>query len=147
MREYEINEDTLAIVGLSNSASRVLEKNTEYLVEQSAYQIMDSSCQFYGSSYTGRKQGAKNLLGIKNKAPILVQESKHIIFFPIISPRLKHCIWISLKNVQKIETHMNSTKITFQNGQSIYTHVSLESLNNQLLKSIKLDLILLHHEQ
>ena len=41
----------------------ILEKNKEYFLNDIAYDVMEHSCQYFGSSYRGRKEGARDILG------------------------------------------------------------------------------------
>ena len=69
---------------------------------------MDESCKYFGSSYEGRKEGAKSILGAEYKVPIVVEDSSNLILFPTTSPYADDCIWISLKrvnNIHKITPH------------------------------------------
>ena len=45
MKDYEINDETLAIIGVSETKARVVEKDDEYIVQRSAYEIIDNSCR------------------------------------------------------------------------------------------------------
>ncbi len=82
MEKYEINEETYAILSTSKGKTRVIEKRNEYNVDQDAYKVMDDNCKYYGSSYKGRLESAKNILECSYKIPIIVEESECIIFFP-----------------------------------------------------------------
>ena len=86
MEKYEINENTMAIIGLDINNSKVLEEGKEYLVNDNAYEVMERSCQYYGSSYQGRVKGTINMTGFRYKSPIIVEESNELIFFPITTP-------------------------------------------------------------
>ena len=37
---------------------------------------MDDSCKYFGSSYQGRYEGTKNLIGMNYKLPIIIEESR-----------------------------------------------------------------------
>ena len=101
MKKYEINKETFAVVGKEDEKTRIIEKNEEYLIDSGAYQIMDESCCYYGSSYYGRLKAAKKMLNCSYKIPILVEESSCLIFFPIKSSLLKDCCWINLNSIKK----------------------------------------------
>ena len=103
MSEYEINDDTLAIIPIDEYRSKVIEKSRSFIVEQPPMRIIDKSCRYFGSSYQGRFLGTKNLIGISHKAPIIIEETREIIFFPTNSPRQYNCAWISLKNLQNLQ--------------------------------------------
>ena len=65
--------------------------------------IIKRSCEYFGSSYNGRHEGTKKLIGISHKAPIIIEESKNLIYFPTSSPRLLDCVWIGLNNIKDYE--------------------------------------------
>lgn len=139
---YEINEGTLAILPSENS-SKVLEDKKEYVINSTPFEIMDYSCKYFGSSYEGRKEGTKSILNVSYKVPIIVENSKNIIFFPTNSPTDKDCCWISLRNIKKIEeSDYNSTTIVFNNDISILIPVSKRTIENQILRASRLNLIM-----
>lgn len=140
---YEINEGTLAVIPVESKKSKVLEDQGEYIIENTPYEILDYSCKYFGSSYEGRKEGTKSILNINYKVPIIVENSRNLIFFPTNSPSSEDCIWISLKNIKKIEEEdFNSTKIEFTSGLSIVVPISKRTIENQILRASRLDLIM-----
>ena len=74
--------------------------------------IIENSCRYFGSSYNGRHIGTKNLTGINYKSPIIIEETKNIIFFPTTSPKQSDCSWISLKyiNISNEISRVNDEK-------------------------------------
>lgn len=139
--DYEINRDTLAILPIDHNKSKVIEVDNEYVCDINPYQIMEHSCEYFGSSLDGRLKGSKNMLGSVYKAPILVEETKNIIFFPTCSPLIVDNAWISLNNILKCEKDDCKTKIYFKNGRSITIDIPYLSIENQILRSSKLDYI------
>ena len=104
---------------------------------------MDESCKYFGSSYEGRKAGAKSILGAEYKVPIVVEDSTNLVVFPTTSPYADNCVWISLKRVKNIyKIDANNTKIIFDNNKEIIVPCSFRSLENQLSRASRLDLIL-----
>ncbi len=142
MKNYEINNGTLAIVPIDEKISKVYEENDEIIVEQSAYQIMEDSCSYFGSSLLGRQIGSKNVLGSNYKIPIMVDETRDIIFFPTSSPLLNSCQWIGLKNIKDIIKQDEGTLIIFDNNKEIYVKVPYLSIQNQVLRATRLNAIL-----
>ena len=63
MNNYEINEGTLAIMSEDRGKSKILEDGNNYIINQKPYNIIDHSCKYFGSSYEGRKQGSKEIIG------------------------------------------------------------------------------------
>ena len=78
MKEYEINSDTLALISLDDK-TKVFEKSKTFLVDKDTSRIMEDSCEYFGSSLSGRQKGTKKLIGVSYKAPIIVEESRNII--------------------------------------------------------------------
>ena len=142
IENYEITAMTLAIVPLTKSISRIIEEDGCYTVAKSTIEIIDNSCKFFGSSYIGRHEGTKSLTGINYKSPIIIEETREIIFFPTSSPRFDNCYWISLKHVDKYEKENGNSKILFKNGFSLSLDISYGSLQNQILRSTLLESIL-----
>ena len=101
--KYEINRGTLAIVPNETTNSLVYEDEERYLIEEKPFQIMEESCKYFGSTYDGRKNSARDILGAEYKVPIIVEDSDNLIVFPTTSPQSDECIWISLRRVKKFE--------------------------------------------
>lgn len=142
MNDYEINRDTLAIMPLDDYKSKVIEKNKTFVVEKTPMGIIDNSCRFFGSSYQGRFEGTKRLIGISHKAPIIIEESSEMIFFPTNSPRLYECSWISLKNLDKYKKNSQNTTIMFTNGHLLDINIPYGIIDNQVLRATRLESVL-----
>lgn len=138
---YEINNETLAIIPLDEHKSKVIEVNDEYVIPNSVSNIMENSCNYFGSSLKGRLEGTKSMLGSIYKAPIVVEESRNIIFFPTMSPELLSNSWISLNHILKYEKSMLGTVIYFPNNKKINVNVPYLSIENQILRSSRLESI------
>ena len=144
---YEISKGTLAIVPNEANSSLVYEDEERYLIHQTPFKIMEDSCMYFGSTYEGRKMGSKNILGAEYKVPIVVEDSDNLIVFPTTSPLSDDCVWISLKRVKKIEkVDYYNTKIIFDNNKEIIVECSYRSIENQLSRASRLDLILRNHK-
>jgi len=141
-KDYEINSSTLAILAVDNKISKVIEEEEEFLVTESVMKIIDKSCKFFGSSYYGRFEGTKHLLGISYKSPIIIEETKNIIFFPTTSPRIDECSWISLNNINTYKKNKNKSNLIFSNGYKLELDISYNILENQILRATRLDSIL-----
>ena len=113
MMNYEICEDTLAILPFESGKARVIETHGELIVNKTPMEIIEDSCLYFGSTYDGRHTATKYLLGISYKSPIIIEESRNIIFFPTNSPRQQDCCWISLKNIIDYKRRHNNSIIYF----------------------------------
>lgn len=143
MDKYEINEKTVAIIPVDNKSTKVIEEDSSFLVNNSSMKIIEESCEFFGSSFIGRQKGTKSLIGINYKSPIIIEESKNIIYFPTTSPRLKECSWFSLNHIKSYEGKEGKTLIYFENGEKIVINISYGSFDNQFLRASKLETTLI----
>jgi len=145
--KYEISKGTLAILPNEKNSSVVYEDDNRYIIKETPFKIMEDSCKYFGSTYEGRKDGAREMLGAEYKVPIVIEDSSNLIVFPTTSPLSEDCVWISLKRVEKIEKiDTNNTKIIFDNKTEIIVDSSYRTIENQLSRASRLDLILRNHK-
>ena len=142
MNNYEINEDTIAVIPLEYEKTKVIEFEKEYIIDKKAYKIMDDSCIFYGSTYKGRIKAALNILNCAYKLPILIEESQNLIFFPTKSSLEEDCCWINFTFVKDVIKKENKSIITFINNSQLELDISKLSIENQITRSTKLSYIL-----
>jgi len=139
MEDYEISSATLAIVPLGDEVSKVYEEEDEYIIQKSSNSIIKDNCEFYGSSYEGRCIGTKTLTGIKTKFPIIIEESRNIIFFPTSSTRTKQSTWIALNKIKEIsKKEYQNSQILFKNQDKLDLDISVNSLENQIVRATML---------
>lgn len=139
MKNYEINNRTLAIIPIKNKISKIIEIDGEFYVNENPIKIIDNSCKYFGSSYEGRHVGTLNLIGKGYKTPIIIEERNNIIFFPTLSAKSKDCCWISLNNLEKYVVDNINSIVIFKNGYKLNLNISYGSLENQIYKSTLLD--------
>ena len=142
MKKYEINSNTLAVIGIDDSNSKVIEGNKKYDIEDNSYQVMEDSCSYFGSSLKGRVEGTRKMMGINYKVPIIIEESRDIIFFPLTELESNKCTWISLNWFDRVENKDGKTYILFKNGKKMLTKISKYKIENQVLRAAKLNYLL-----
>jgi len=146
--EYEISVNTLLLYSMKNNKTIVYEDDNNYCINKKSSKIVDDSCKYFGSSLSGRQDGTKNLIGTSIKAPIIIEDSKNIIFFPTSSPRNELCNWISFNNLIKYEKIKHGyTKLYFSNGFEYDIDVSYNIIDNQVTRCIKLEKIYLKRKK
>lgn len=138
MKDYTINEDTLAVMPLGKKKSIIYENHNCYIIEERVSKVMEKNCQAYGSSIEGRTKGTYSLTGFTYKAPIVISEDKDIVFFPTCSPRLKDCSWISADHINKIYSKNEKSLVEFVNDECLEVDASPRIIQNQYLKSLSL---------
>lgn len=141
MKNYEINTDTLALIALKDK-TEVFEENDHFFVDKIANEIMEDSCAYFGSSLEGRQKGTASLIGINYKVPVIVEESKEMIFFPTLSPRKDNCSWISLQKINQYYRIGDKMIIEFKNGSRVVLNVSFGVIDNQVLRATRLESVL-----
>lgn len=142
MNRYEINEETLAVLALDKDKSKVIEIEREIIINSSTMDIIDRSCKFFGSSYKGRFDGTKYLINLSHKAPIIIEETRKIIFFPTSSPRNDMCDWISLNNLDNYYKNKKNTTLKFYCGKLLTLEINYGVLDNQVLRATRLEAVL-----
>ncbi len=136
---YEINKGTLALIPINDKITQIIELEDSFFVNCSVNKIIDNSCRSFGSSYLGRNEGTKTLLGVNYKVPIIISEAKSIIFFPTASPRCNKCCWISLNNIVNYKKENKKTVINFLNNKEIKLDISSFVIENQIYKATMLE--------
>ncbi len=141
--KYEFSKGTLAIVPNENESSLVYEDDDRYIIDQTPFKIMEESCKYFGSTYAGRKDSARSILGAEYKVPIIVEDSDNLIVFPTTSPQSTDCTWVSLKRIKSfVKIDSSNTKIIFDNGKEIIVPCSYRTIENQVSRASRLDLIM-----
>ena len=141
--KYEVSNGTLAIVPNEKDSSLVYEDEERYIIEQTPFKIMEESCMYFGSTYEGRKNSAREILGAEYKVPIIVEDTDNLVIFPTTSPSSSECVWISLKRIKSFEKIDSwNTKIIFDNNKEIIVPCSYRTIENQVSRASRLDFIL-----
>ncbi|RFU63541.1 transcriptional regulator [Peribacillus saganii] len=142
IEEYEITPYTLLLMPIqygSKTYTRIYELNEEFISPFRPLDIIKKSCQYFGSSYEGRREGTKRLIKITHKAPIAIDPTSSIFFFPTISPSRPQCVWLAHEHISSYSrSGAAETSITFRNQKSINLPVSFSSFENQLLRTAHL---------
>lgn len=136
---YEIDLSTVMLIGIDEDNTKVITMDNEFLISINSKKIIDNSCKFFGSSLTDRVNMTKRLINIKSKLPIIIEESRNIIFFPLKSIRDKCNIWISYNNLEKYVKSGDKTVFYFKNNKQVVIDFSYYIIDNQVTRSLMLD--------
>lgn len=148
LRKYDIGSNTLLLYAISKDETIVYECDDDLNVKEKSSKIIDNSCKFFGSSLAGRQEGTKDLIGVSIKSPIIIEETKEIIFFPTNSPRSDICSWVSYNNLLKYERiDASNTRLYFVNNRKLDLDVSYNIIDNQVTRCIKLERVLLKRKK
>lgn len=144
--KYEINDETLAVLSFDKNKSRIIEDSDDYIVDEVPYSIMDNSCRYFGSSFEGRVMGSKDILGSVYKTPIVVEESKNLIFFPTEALSSPSISWISYNRIKAVEKYGRKSKIVFDNDESIVIDCPYFSVKNQIFRCTMIESVTKHRK-
>ena len=138
---HEVTPLTLAIVAdhdeNGNPGSWILDEQEEYYVSGiSPSKMIDYACRFFGSSLKGRQEGTRNICGITHKAPISIDPSSGMYFFPTLSPVNPECSWIAHSHIELVnKASTQGSEIVFINERKLLLDVSVGSLLNQVQRT------------
>jgi competence protein ComK len=147
IEEYLINPFTMYIEPEMYGCkvySKIYELEGNYVSPFKPFDIIKKSCEYFASSYAGRKEGTKQLTGVTHKVPIAIDPTNFIYFFPTTSPARSECIWISHQHV--IDFQRNTPRQTlaiFQNKQTAIIPISRSSFESQMQRTSSLRLKLM----
>ncbi|MBU5468370.1 competence protein ComK [Virgibacillus sp. MSJ-26] len=144
---YEITPQTMAVLvhcdERGHTGAWILEESDDYYVDNSPSKVIDQSCRFFGSSLKGRQEGTFNVCRITHKAPISIDPSNGMYFFPTTSPVNPRCSWIAHSHVAQVNNLKdNFTEIVFNNGRKLPIQVSFGSIQNQLHRTAQFRFLL-----
>ena len=138
IEEYYVTSDTLLLVSFGKNKTKIYDVNGNSVIKKTPFEIIDESCQYYGSSYSGRYVGAKKLLDMDYKLPIIMDEVKEVVMFPTCSPKSDDCCWICVNNIENYEKYKKNSIIKFINCMTYEVNVSFNSLENQIMRATML---------
>lgn len=136
---YEIDLSTVMLIGIDDDTTKVVTFDSEFIININSKKIIDNSCKFFGSSLMERVNMTKRLINISSKTPIIIEESRNIIFFPLKSIREKNNIWISFNNLEKFTKSSDKTIFYFKNNKCVSIDFSYYIIDNQVTRSLMLD--------
>ena len=140
MNNYVINVETLLIVPYGREKSKIFENDRTFIINETTGNILKNSCLFFGSSIEGRREAVKHILDVDMKVPIIVENIRDIIFFPVSNCIKKNSTWISYQNLLKYSKFNEfSTVLYFKSGKNIRVDVKYNLIDNQVIRCIKLE--------
>lgn len=132
--ENLVNENTYIIIK-KGEKTEIVDNKQVINIDISFNKYINEICNYYGSSFRGRKEATQYLTGFKSKVPIILSESKKIAIFPLFSMRCDNNIWIVYNNVLSFKQVRQYVEVTFRNDEKIILLVSYNVFKNQYLKT------------
>jgi len=135
INEYYINEDTLLLVPSSKNKTKIYDKEGIFEINNKISDVVEKSCNYYGSSFNGRCIGSKSILNMNYKLPIIMDSVKEIIMIPTSSPNSNDCYWLCLNNIEDYYKKNNKIVIEFSNKMTYEMNNSYYTVENQILRA------------
>ena len=110
MKKYIINNKTIALIK-KNKKTIIISVDKIEVFNKSINKILEYNCNYYGSSLKGRKYSAKNILNIKYKVPIIIDEKNNIVIIQLNSPRKEVSMYLVTNKIINYEKLNNILKI------------------------------------
>lgn len=139
--DYIINKDTYYLM-YDNNKTVIKELSTELVIPgNNLKEILENSCEYYGSSLQGRVIGARNLIKSRYRIPIMVSEKNNILFFPLSGKKNGEVIWFNFNMIKSYEKDGEFVSITFNDGVTKRFMISYAILNNQIMRCSRMLII------
>lgn len=139
IEEYQISRSTLAILPMgygSKLYSQIYDLENDQFSPSKPLELIKKSCRSFCSSYEGRKEGSRQLIGFTHKIPITIDSTNMMYFFPTASPTSKRCAWVSHAHVLHYEkVDSANTLVYFRNKKTVIIPVSTYTFENQMLRT------------
>ncbi|MEK5483910.1 competence protein ComK [Viridibacillus sp. FSL R5-0888] len=92
-------------------------------------QLLEKICIRYGSTFQGRIDAVKELLGYSKKLPLYIGEG--IYAYPTRSLYHPECVWVFYHNYRYEEYGKGQTILYFDHGEIVILDVSLHTVKEQ----------------
>ncbi len=141
MEKYLITKDTIGLLKKGNKTI-IYNVNKIEVINKNINYILEYNCKYYGSTFLGRKKFAQNVLNIKYKVPIIIDDDNNIILLQLNSLRKDECLLLIFNKVLNYEQKNYYLLINCLNKYSFRTLISLNSFENLIFNAIKIKGIL-----
>ena len=141
MENYLITKDTVAILK-KDKKTIIYDVENYRVINKNIKTVLNLNCNFYGSTLIGRKKSAENILDIKYKVPIVLDETSDITLLQLSSLRKDETILLVLNKIVSYHEVLNKLVIKCINNQEFEVNISKNCFEKLLLNSFKLNNVL-----
>ena len=141
MENYLITKDTVAILK-KDKKTIIYDVENYRVINKNIKTVLNLNCNFYGSTLIGRKKSAENILDIKYKVPIVLDEASDITLLQLSSLRKDETILLVLNKIVSYHEVFDKLVIKCINNQEFEVNISKNCFEKLLLNSFKLNNVL-----
>jgi competence protein ComK len=139
LNQYIIKRETMALLphdAEDGSLHAIVVEEARMLeVLLSPLKIVQNSCNYFGSTYKGRKKGAA-CLGFRSMPPICICNELGIYFYPLMSESQRGCIWIGHSHVNNWEDGgQKDVLVHMTHDQSLRLPVPVSVFRNKTMRT------------
>ncbi|MGC4379364.1 competence protein ComK [Fictibacillus sp. Mic-4] len=143
IENYDILKTTMALLPVwtkyGELHTKVVDLYGTLIIADKPLNIIKYNCVENGSSYEGKKEGTRQLTGLKSLLPIAVCEQHDIYMFPTASPKNPECIWLSLSHIYKaLRKTSRSCDVLMKNGFLIPISQQKEAVESKINRAARL---------
>ncbi|MCO7175015.1 competence protein ComK [Sporolactobacillus kofuensis] len=138
---YIIRPETMALLPYDRSdgslGTLIIEETRTCQVAQTPLQIVQESCSYYGSTYSGRKKIAM-MMGYKSMPPICVCNELGIYFLPLMAEASRNCVWLAHSHIRqwaKSEETPGTIFAYLTHNQKIELPINIRPFFNKVMKT------------
>lgn len=110
----------------------------ENTVEENPLNVLNESCEYYGSSFDGRLKAAQQILEGKKNLPIMVSITLEYCMIPLASPMKKDTAWVSYRHIERIIPKGPNSIIIFSNHIKLEVNITKDVLEDRMNKAARL---------
>jgi len=137
---YVINSNTISLYPMNGSQGEywtiALDEDCKmFLIKEKPLTVIDRSCTIFGSSYSGRRDGAAKLMNYNYMVPIAINGYTDTVVFPLSSPKNRECIWLSHKHIIDFQAFDDKTTVYFSNHLIQTFDIKSSGFESKLLRT------------
>ncbi|GGE26806.1 hypothetical protein GCM10011391_01430 [Pullulanibacillus camelliae] len=137
---YIINSSTIILYPMNGNHGEywtiALDEDYKmFLIKEKPLTVIDRSCTVFGSSYSGRREGAAKLMNYNYMIPIAINGYTDVVVFPLSSPKNRECIWLSHKHIIEFRSLGSKTMVYFRNRFVQTFDIKPSSFESKLLRT------------
>lgn len=137
MENYLISNKTIAVIK-NKRKTIIINVDKVVVINKSVKNILEYNCNYYGSSFDGRIKCAKDILNIKYKIPIVIDDKNNIVLISLNSPRNSSNVYLVTNKILNYEIINNNLRVFCLNNVNFKIKLSKNVFEKLLLNSIKI---------
>lgn len=137
MEKFLVSNKTIAVIK-NKRKTIIINVDKVTVINKSIKYILEYNCNYYGSSLEGRLKCAKDILKIKYKIPIVLDDKNNLVLISLNNPRSNYNTYLISNKITNYEWINDKLEINCLNNVKFQTRLSQNVFEKLFLNSIKL---------